>query len=277
MPDRPADHLDAPAIGRRPPSAAQRASTGRAGARPDGPFDQHGFTGRFEWGLAGVRSLAGRVDLVVVVDVLAFSTAVTIAIEQGARIAPAAARDEAAIARAKALGATLAAANRHGPGPTLSPASLERLRPGQVVVLPSPNGGACAIEAAGAGPMVVAGCLRNASAIARLVAGHGGSVAVIAAGETWPDGGLRPAIEDLVGAGAALAELEPGSLSPEARAAVAAFRAVRSRLRSVLLESASGRELVARGFARDIELAADLDATDLVPVLLDGLFGGGMG
>jgi 2-phosphosulfolactate phosphatase len=277
MPDRPRDHLDSPAITRRPISRTPGAQTARAARYPDSPFDQHGFKGRLEWGLAGVHALAGRVDLIVVVDVLSFSTAVSVAIEQGARIAPAAARDEAASAQAKALGASLAAANRHGPGPTLSPASLERLRPGDILVLPSPDGAACALEAAAAGPMVVAGCLRNASAIARLVAGHGGSVAVIAAGETWPDGALRPSIEDLVGAGAALVELEPATLSPEARGAVAAFRAVRSRLRGALLESASGRELVAKGFTRDVELAADLDATELVPVLVDGLFAGGMG
>lgn len=277
MSDRPRPDLDQPSIGRRldPRDEGWRART--AGPPEPTPFDQHGFRGRLDWGLAGVRALAPVVDLIVVVDVLSFSTAVSIAIEQGARVAPYAARDGSAGAHAKAIGATLASPNRTAFGPTLSPTSLRALRAGELLLLPSPNGSACVVEAASAGPMVVAGCIRNASAVAALVAGHGGSVGVIAAGEGWPGGGLRPSVEDLVGAGAALDAVEPAALSPEARAAVAAFRAVRNRLPGALAESASGRELIADGFERDVDLAAELDATDLVPVLVDGIFSGGMG
>ena len=125
--------------------------------------------------------------------------------------------------------------------------------------------------------MIVAGCLRNAAAVGRLVADHGGAVGVVAAGETWPDGSLRPAVEDLIGAGAILAAIEPAALSPEANAAAAAFRGIRGKLSRILDESGSGRELAKAGFGADVELSADLDATDLVPVLVDGAFGGGMG
>jgi 2-phosphosulfolactate phosphatase len=275
MPDRSRDPFEAPAIARRP---------GGTGSTPDprsrpapSPFDQHDFTGRLEWGLAGVRLLAPVVDLVVVVDVLSFSTAVTVAVERGARVVPYPFRDGTSRAYAKSIGATLASPNRSAPGPTLSPASLLGLRPGELLVLPSPNGAACAVAAAEAGAMVVAGSLRNASAVGGLIAAHGGASAVIAAGETWPDGGLRLAVEDLVGAGAILALVDPAGLSPEARAAVGAFHAARARLATILRDSASGRELVEAGFERDVELAAEHDATDLVPVLVDGAFGGGMG
>jgi 2-phosphosulfolactate phosphatase len=243
----------------------------------ESPFDQHGFQSRFEWGVSGVRLLAPVVDLVVIVDVLSFSTAVSIAVEFGARVVPYPYRDGTAAAYAKSIGATLASPNRSAPGPTLSPASLAALRPGETVVLPSPNGATCAVEAAVAGAMVVAGCLRNASAVGQLVANHGGAVAVVAAGEQWPDGSLRPSVEDLIGAGSILTASDPATLSPEARAAVAAFRTVRSRLDASLGESASGRELVAAGFGVDVQLAAELDATDIVPVLVDGAFGGAMG
>ncbi|MDP9482370.1 MAG: 2-phosphosulfolactate phosphatase, partial [Chloroflexota bacterium] len=185
--------------------------------------------------------------------------------------------DGSAAAHARAIGATLASPNRRTRGPTLSPASLTGLRSGELLVLPSPNGSICAVEAAAAGTMVVAGCLRNASAVGRLVEAHGGTAAIVPAGERWPDGSLRPCLEDLLGAGAILARLEPATLSPEARAAVGAFRSARSRLGRAVTDSASGRELLEQGFAADVALAAELDATDRVPVLVDGAFSGGMG
>ena len=273
MPDRQRDPIDAPAIARRPGGPARPP----APARPaPSPFDQHDFRARLDWGLAGVQTLAPVVDLVVIVDVLSFSTAVSIAVEQGARVVPYRYQDATAAEHARTIGATLASPNRRTTGPSLSPASLVSLRAGDVLVLPSPNGASCAVEAAVSGAMIVAGCLRNAAAVGRLVAGHGGAVAIVAAGEAWPDASLRPAVEDLIGAGAILAAVEPGALSPEARAAAAAFRGMRGTLARILLESASGRELVKAGLAEDVELAADLDATDLVPVLVDGAFGGGM-
>ena len=275
MSDRPSDpRLNSPAIARRGSTPLSPTAL----ARPDeGAFDQHDFRGRLDWGLAGVRQLAPVVDLVVIVDVLSFSTAVSIAVDQGARVVPYRSRDEGAAAHARSIGAVLASPNRNTRGPTLSPASLTTLRPGQVVVLPSPNGGTCAVEAAESGTMVVIGCLRNATAVGRLIAGHGGSAAVIACGEAWPDRSLRPAVEDLLGAGAILAAMDAAALSPESRLAAAGFRGLRGSLASAMRDSASGRELVAAGFADDVELAADLDATDLVPVLVDGAFGGGMG
>jgi 2-phosphosulfolactate phosphatase len=84
------------------------------------------------------------------------------------------------------------------------------------------------------------------------------AVAVVAAGERWPDGSLRPAVEDLYGAGAvieALRVLGWTDLSPEARAAAAAYTAVRPDLGQALAASASGRELVAAGFGEDVAIA----------------------
>lgn len=234
--------------------------------------DQHDFGARLEWGETGVRILAGQADLVVIVDVLSFSTAVSVAVERGATVIPHRFRDGTAEHLARSVGATLANADRGGPGPTLSPASLSVLRPGEQLVLPSPNGATCSVLAAEAGATVVAGCLRNASAVGRLAAALGGTMAVIAAGEIWPDGGLRPAVEDLIGAGAVLADLDPRTLSPEARAAVAAFRAVRDDLLGMLESSSSGRELIDAGFGADVAIAGQVDATELVPMLMGGAF-----
>ena len=91
------------------------------------------------------------------------------------------------------------------------------------LVLPSPNGSAIAAAAPG---VTVAASLRNASAVAEWLSerfrGDVEPVSVIAAGERWPDGSLRPALEDLLGAGAVLSALVARtgvSESPEAAAA----------------------------------------------------------
>ena len=112
-------------------------------------------------------------------------------------------------------------------GPSLSPASLALLEPSTAVVLPSPNGSTCAVLAQESGATVVAGCLRNACAVARWSAGRTGPVTVIACGERWPDGSLRTAVEDFIGAGAIIAGL-PGACSPEASVALGALQAVQA-------------------------------------------------
>mgnify|MGYP003289722199 CR=1 FL=1 len=63
-----------------------------------------------------------------------------------------------------------------------------------------------------------------------------------------------------------------GTLSPEARIARAAFESTRGDIPGVLRECASGRELVERGFSLDVDLAADLDASDAAPMLVGGAY-----
>ncbi len=273
--DREAGHGSSSCTRRRPARVIRRKVRRVSDAvdhRLPPALGQVGFRARFDWGPDGVQCLAGRDELVIVVDVLSFSTAVSVAVERGARIAPYRFRDETAAAYARSIGARLAGSRADGE-PSLSPVSLRALGPGDLLVLPSPNGATCAAMAAEHGAVVVAGSLRNATTVGRFGVESGRPVAVIAAGERWPDGRLRPAFEDLVGGGAILAAFEPDDLSPEARAAVGAFQAVRTDLDAALLACASGRELVERGFALDVEVAAELDATGLVPVLEHGVFG----
>jgi 2-phosphosulfolactate phosphatase len=99
----------------------------------------------------------------------------------------------------------------------------------------------------------------------------GGPYGIIPAGERWRNGTLRPAFEDLLGAGAIAAQL-PGTRSPEAAAAIAIFGSVSNSILDVLVSCSSGRELVARGFLEDVQLAAQLDAEILTPELIDGAF-----
>jgi 2-phosphosulfolactate phosphatase len=229
------------------------------------PFDLS-----FDWGPPGVAATASAGGIVVVVDVLRFTTAVEAAVSAGVIVYPYRWRDDTAQSFATSVGALLAD-SRDASGPSLSPPSLAALPTGSRVVLPSPNGSTCAVTAAEAGATVVAGCLRNASAVASWLTAQALPVTVIAAGERWRDGSLRPAVEDLLGAGAILARL-PGSPSPEAAAAAGAFRALSERMPETLAGCASGRELAEKGWAADVDWAAELDSSAVVPVLRNGVF-----
>jgi 2-phosphosulfolactate phosphatase len=229
---------------------------------------QSDYSIQFGWGVVGVEVLAG--DLVVIVDVLRFTTAVEAAVSRGAVVFPYRWRDESAATFADSVGARLADGT-DSLGPSLSPLSLLAMEAGEAVVLPSPNGSTCAAVAAETGATVVAACLRNAAAVGEWAGAKGGSVSVIACGEQWPDGSLRPALEDLLGAGAVLARL-PESRSPDARAAVAAWSEASADIEATLLECPSGRELLARGREDDVRYAAQVDVSEVIPVLRDGAF-----
>ncbi len=227
------------------------------------------MTVALEWGPVGAKVLAESCDVVVVVDVLSFSTAVTVAVERGAKVWPHTG-GEAAGRLARDIDAVLAGNRSSHEGLTLSPASLLGLDGDSRLVLPSPNGSSIAFAAVNGARPVVAACLRNARAVARHLRDVE-RIGVVPAGEQWGDGSLRPAYEDLVGAGAVvqrLAEQDPGlRLAPEAEAAALAFRALRP-----LEQCPSGAELVEKGYAEDVRLAGEVDVTGCVPVLVEGRF-----
>jgi 2-phosphosulfolactate phosphatase len=233
---------------------------------------QDGWDVRFEWGVEGLRHVADGTGAVVVVDVLRFTTAVSVAVGRGAVVLPYVwAAGDAARAYAARHGAELAGRREDGAW-SLSPTDLATIAGGTRLVLPSPNGSALAFGAQNDAPdaAVLAGCLRNSAAVAAVAGDQPGPVAVVAAGL----GPLRPAVEDLIGAGAVVAALvdgghrKPDTLSPDARAAAAAFEAARADgLGEWLGGSGSGRELAARGWSDDVVAAAALDAEAVAPVL----------
>jgi len=194
---------------------------------------------------------------------------VEVAVSRGAVVFPFAWRDARALEFARDKRAELAGA-RGQTALSLSPASFLRLAPGARVVLPSPNGAALSVGANRG--HVLAGCLRNAAAVARVAQTLGQRVLVLPAGERWPDGSLRPCVEDWLGAGAILDGLSSGSCSPEAEAARLAFRAASADLTRLLRGSTSGQELIERGDGEDVTLAAALNVSEAVPVLRDGAY-----
>jgi 2-phosphosulfolactate phosphatase len=232
-------------------------------------YQQEGYTLRFDWGVEGLQALLPVSDVIVIVDVLSFCSAVDIAAGRGAWVYPASRHDSQAEELARAVGGIVAVKAAAQGGYSLAPSSLLEIPAGTRLILPSLNGATLSRQTA-ATP-TLAGCLRNAGAVARAARRLGSHISVIAAGERWPDGGLRPALEDFLGAGAILAGLD-GPLSPEAQSAIAAFQGLRQQLAASLMACASGREQVERGRMRDVDLAAALNASECAPMLQDGAF-----
>ncbi|GGM11536.1 2-phosphosulfolactate phosphatase [Promicromonospora citrea] len=245
-------------------------------------FDQRPARVRTDWGISGALALTAadaRSSLVVIVDVLSFSTTVTVACEQGAGVYPFPYHDPAGAARlARTMRAALAGP-RWEDGISISPASLQDLD-AERLVLPSPGAAQICHTIASRGALIVAGSLRNAKAVAGLAAAHLDAnerhdVVLVPVGEHWPDDTLRPALEDHLAVGAIAARLMamlPGmSISPETAAAATLWKGTKD-VADHVGGSASGRELLDSGFADDVTIATDLDATDVVPVLMDGAF-----
>ncbi len=244
------------------------------------PYAQNGFGVRFEWGAHGAAAISAGAGAVIVVDVLSFTTTLSVAIDAGIEVFPFRVRDASAAAFAATRGAVLAVGRREAgdSGVSLSPLSIRRavaaggpLAGASRLVLPSPNGGTIARQLAESNVVVVGGCLRNATACANWVAGAvKGPIGVVAAGEWWPGEALRPAVEDLWGAGLiidALAAAGAGPMSPEAAAARAAYRGLGRNLAMGLAACASGLELANDGHAAEIAVAAEVDYSRRVPLL----------
>ncbi|WP_134683963.1 2-phosphosulfolactate phosphatase [Brevibacillus migulae] len=238
-------------------------------------FQQEGYQVRFEWGYEGVRTLAPVSDIVVIIDVLSFTTCVDVVVGRGGIVFPYRHRDDTAIAYADHVNALLA--GKRGEAISLSPASLQTIEKGSRIVLPSPNGSTCTVLAKDSGATVIAGCLRNASAVAGYIREQKGIVSMIACGERWADGSLRPAIEDMLAAGAIISELQEMSKSPEALLAEGAFNAAGGNLSGLLEGCSSGQELITSGYGEDVKVASTIHTSKMVPILSqDGAYQGGM-
>lgn len=212
------------------------------------PFDQSTYQVRLDWGAAGLARLAPA-DIVVVVDVLRFSSTVADAVASGAEVDLVDAREWSR------NGAAVAA--------TAAPDT-------EVFV----------------GGLRNASAVARAVQVVQERRQARTSVAIIAAGETDAAGELRFAVEDQLGAGAivaALTDLGIDHTAPDAAVAAESFRALRRALRHLVGASGSAREIdagidvTARIAASGLEPtsttdAAALDAVEVVPVLRDGRF-----
>ncbi len=232
---------------------------------------------RLEWGPEGVGALGKDCAVLVIVDVLSFCTTTDLVLGNGGRVLPVRWRDHRGAEAAKERGALLAGEHEW----TLRPSSVTEIPSGTLLALPSPNGATLCDTAATTGAEVLAGCLRNASAVAAHAAELAGGrpIGVVPAGERWgidmrteakTFGPLRPCVEDHLGAGAIVAALN-GYGRPSAEARLAAMAAEATSIPEALAECSSGRELAAAGHGNDVTLAARLDTSSTVPVLRNGI------
>ena len=194
---------------------------------------------------------------------LTFTTCVDVALGAGVTILPYYWDDPTAAEYAARHHAELAGKRRLARY-SLAPESYADAPAGLRCVLPSPNGARTTLEASAKSGVVLAACLRNARAVAAAARGLGRTVNVIPCGERWPDGSLRPALEDALGAGAVLAHLELDR-SVEAEAFVTVYERHKDELQQVLAQTGSGRELEGRGHVRDKVYAAALNVSTVVP------------
>jgi len=222
----------------------------------------------------GRRSAAGRAA--VVIDVIRASTTITIALHHGcAGIVPARTLREArAVALTLGDGALVAgeraAAKMAGADLGNSPAEYGRERvEGKTVVLTTSNG-TRAIRAIEGARDVVACAFLNVSATARWLRRAGLDVLIVCAGRNG-----HFCFEDAVGGGMLIDRLSRISdraleLSDGARAAHLLYAANRGDLLGVLRGCEWGRDITRKGFGADLEVCAQVDLTDVVPVMREG-------
>lgn len=224
-------------------------------------YSQSEFDIRLEWGGQAVDYLARNADCVIVVDVMSFSSCVSIAVDNGARIYPFPWKDKSALEYSARRGIRTASFDRRftGEGYSLSPKSLQHITRGESILLPSPNGSSVSFRARDAGSSVFSGCFRNINATASACRNYK-RILIIPCGERWPDGSLRPSVEDYVAAGAIISAIGRKNCSSEAQAAVAAWTFHKKTDLSLLYECSSAKELKLRGFAEDVALCLEQNA-----------------
>ena len=104
-------------------------------------YNQNEFDVRLEWGQKGVEELSSISDVVIIIDILSFSTCVDIVTGNLASVIPYKWKDKTAVEFAKNKNAILAdSKQQYSTSYSLSPTSLLAVKKQEKIVLPSPNG-----------------------------------------------------------------------------------------------------------------------------------------
>jgi 2-phosphosulfolactate phosphatase len=219
----------------------------------------------------------------VVVDVLRASSSIVTLLDRGAgRVVAAAALDDAVALHAGLPDHILCGEQDGLPPPGFdygnSPSEFSRLDlAGRSVILATSNGTRILAALAGA-PAVLAGCLLNRRAVARaaaaIAARRGLDITVVCSAAY---GGSAFVLEDALGAGAivdaALTLEAPIELADAARFARDAFAVARPDIPAAVASAYHARELAAAGLAEDVAYCAQVDISNVVPLLQPGAGG----
>lgn len=220
------------------------------------------------------RFAVGRA--VAVIDVIRATTTITIALHHGcAGVIPVRTLHEAR-AMALMLGHGSLLAGERGADRAVgfelgnSPAEYGRQRVKDKTVVLTTTNGTRTFQAVPGAQVIVACSFLNASAVARWLKRTGLDILILCAGKHG-----RFCLEDAVSSGMLIDRLLSTSdraleFSDAARAAHQLFAAYRDDLLGMLRGCEWGREIIQKGFGADLEICAQVDLTDIVPVMREG-------
>ncbi len=210
----------------------------------------------------------------VVIDVIRATSTIVSAFQHGVRsVLPVASVEEARQAQ-RTMPSALLAGERGGqrlPGFDLGNSPREFVREaiaGRDVVLTTSNG-TKTLRAVGEGRVVAIGAFLNRAAVSNWLLGRGEDALMVCSGYE----GIV-SLEDAVCAGAIVARVgdADGSLilGDTARACQALWGRYASEMPGLLRDTEWGRHIVHIGLGADLDLCAQVDVTDVVPVMVGG-------
>lgn len=146
-----------------------------------------------------------------------------------------------------------------------SPEGFSQSHAGQVVFMGTTNG-TRAVLAASKAKVVMIGAIVNAAAVAAELSTLGLDVTMLCAGTNG-----QVAMEDVLGAGAVISELQSRSItalaSDKARIARRLFEAVQTNLPRELRDTQGGQNVLSAGLETDIDYAARLNHLSVIGVV----------
>lgn len=190
------------------------------------------------WGFKLVEDVMIQYDVCIIVDVLSFSTSLDLLIN--------------------------AKENLQNEPPSVDFVHHLTL---QNLVIPSPVGLPFQINL----PQkpVLAGCLRNARAVARTAMQLGDKVLVIPVGDKLSEEEFKTCSEDFIAAGAIISYMK-GSRSAESNAALDIYNSSKGNIEEMVKLSSSARKMILQGFLAEVEQACQYNKSKNAPLLEEG-------